>query len=481
MSTKKTLLTVGLSALGVLSGIVALRAQDPRPTITAPAGPSSTVAAPVAPVPMVLLLSDGRVLRGFVSEDAHGYSLKVKGGRLSFRKDQVEKLFHVVEDIYQYKCSRLPARDPDERMKLAHWCLTNHLKAEAKEQLEAVLALSPSSVQAQRMKRFLEDDEDRELFRDSAVVRTGAEVVEEPGDRDLNRVAGREFSGVGLPSIFDLPTPVAVRRAEDFNRSVHPILQAHCAGCHNERYRGTFQLIQLRNLRDQTPTILRANLEATLRLIDPESPARSELLSSALVPHGGAGKGPIFRGPNDPSYQRIALWVKSVCAPRPRDEGASARFGGASSPASDAETFASSRTAQPTSTAPAARVPLPFTPTPAPATAPASAPAPARAQAVPATPSRPDEVIPTPPGQILPGTGTGMKPYAPPDTEFPVPFSVGGPRPKLDSPPGPAPGGEPSAGPADPSKPAPKAPSKPIKIDMELLQRTLMNRYSPPQ
>jgi hypothetical protein len=471
MSTKKTLLNVGLTALGVSSGIVALRAQEPRPTFTAPAGPSTTVAPPAAPVPVVLLLSDGRVLQGFVSEDAKGYSLKVKGGRLSFRKDQVEKIFHSVAEIYQYKSSRLPDRDPDERMKLAHWCLTNHLKAEAKEQLDAVLALSPNSVQAQRMKRFLEDDEDRKLFRDPAVMRTGAEVVEGPGEHDLNRAATREFSGVGLPAIFDLPTPLAVRRAEEYNRSVHPVLQAHCAGCHNERYRGTFQLIQVRNTRDQTPTILRANLETTLRLIDPESPARSELLSSALVPHGGSGKGPIFRNPNDPSYQRIWLWVKSVCAPRPRDEGASARFAGPSSPAGDAEAFAAARTAQPSSAAQTAKVPLPFSPTPAPTPA----------QAVPATPSGPEEMIPSPPGQILPGSGSGMKPYAPPDTEFPIPFSLGGPRPKLDSPPGPAPGPEPPAGPADASKPAPKPPSKPIKIDMDLLQRTLMNRYSPQQ
>ncbi len=229
MSTKKTLLTVGLSALGVSSGIVALRAQDPRATITAPAGPSSTVAAPAAPVPMVLLLSDGRVLQGYVSEDAKGYLLKIKGGRLSFRKDQVEKILHSVAEIYQYKCSRLPDRDPDERMKLAHWCLTNHLKAEAKEQLDAVLVLSPKSVQAQRMKRFLEDDEDRKLFRDTEVVRTGAEVVEGPGERELNRAATREFAGVGLPAIFDLPTPLAIRRAEEYNRSIHPVLQAHCA------------------------------------------------------------------------------------------------------------------------------------------------------------------------------------------------------------------------------------------------------------
>jgi hypothetical protein len=467
MSTKKTLLTAGLTALGVSSGIVALRAQDPRPASPRPAGPSSTVAAPAAPVPVVLLLSDGRVIQGFVSEDAKGYSVKVKGGRLSFRKDQVEKIFQSVSEIYQYKCSRLPIGDPDERMKLAHWCLTNHLTAEAKQQVEAVLALSPNSLQAQRMKGFLEDREDSALFRDPAVVQTSAEVVEGPKERALNRAATREFAGVGLPTIFDLPTPLAVRRAEEYNRNVHPILQTHCAGCHNERFQGTFQLIQVRNPRDQTPTILRANLETTLRLIDPDSPPRSELLSSALVPHGGPGKGPIFRSPNDPSYQRIWLWVKSLHAPQPRDQGASARFAGPSPSPGEAETFAAARTGQTSNVVQAARVPLPFTPTPAPP------------QTGPAAPSGPDEVIPSPPGQLVPGSGTGMKPYAPPDAEFPVPFSVGGPRPNLETPSGAAPTGPPPAGQADASKAAPKPPAKPMKIDMDLLQKTLMNRYSP--
>ena len=112
------------------------------------------------------------------------------------------------------------------------------------------------------------------------------------------------------------------------------------------------------------------------------------------------------------------------------------------------------------------------------------------------------------PGRYLPGRESGARPYAPPDTEFPAPYMLGGPKPKLNPPPGsgrpeippPAslaatpitpgqalsnPAGMPPSPPeasaaANPAQAdAPKKPSKPIQIDPALLERTLMNRYMP--
>jgi hypothetical protein len=481
MSTKKPLLTIGLTALGLSSGSVAFRAADSGPS--ASPGPSASAAASAAPAPAVLLLSDGRVLQGFVSEDKDGYILKQRGGQLHLRREKVEKIFHSIGEVYQYKRDRLPDRDPDERMKLAQWCLTNHLATEAKGQVQAVLALSPKHLQAQRMMSFMEAAEDRARFRDPAVQRAGAEVVEGPGDPAGHRTAPPEFAGDGLPTIFDLPTPLAVKRAEEFDRNVHPILQMHCARCHNERSGGSFQLIQVRTKHDLTPTVLRANLEATLRLIDPESPARSELLSSALVPHGGPSKRPIFGGPKDPSYQRISAWVNSLRVPRSRDEATPARFGTPTPAGGESKAFAAPRGGR-MPEGQGGRVPLPFTPTPA---QPGARP-------VPVASTGPEEEIPQPPGQFLPGSGSGMQPYAPPNAGFPAPYLLGGPNPKLESAPGagresvPMPNatiptsGMPSAAsepPVDAETTAPKKPKTPMKFDPALLEKALMNRYAP--
>src|SRR5262249_58066311 len=96
-------------------------------------------------------------------------------------------------------------------------------------------------------------------------------------------------------------------------RAAHHTLQAACARCHNEKYDGTFQLIEVKPRHAPTADVLRANLDATLRLVDPENPARSELLSSALLPHGNAPtKRPIFRGSNDIKFQILATWVNSL-------------------------------------------------------------------------------------------------------------------------------------------------------------------------
>ena len=437
MSNKKRLLTAGLTALGLSSGFAASRAADPVPVPVAvlpgPAAPSASA----TPTPSVLLLSNGHVLSGYLAEDENGYVLKQRGGKIAFPKNKVEKIFRTVREVYEFKRDRLPARDPDEGMKLVHWCLTNHLQAEAREQLKAVLALGPHNAQAKLMLENMAAADDRALFRDPAVQRAGAEmVVESPRDRAVGRASNREFAGVGLPVIFDLSPVLAARRADEYARTIHPILQTHCVRCHNERYTGTFQLLQIQTKHDLTPTVLRANLEATLRLIDGESPARSDLLSSGLVPHG-ANKRPIFASPADPSYQRIAAWVNSLRPARPGSDPANGRFE-TSRGAGPEEAFAASRgRGAGTATGDPLPLPLPFTP--------------------------------TPPGPRLPSGETIERahPEIPPNLDFPASPLEDGPRPRLET-------EAPEPGIATPPKP-----KKPVKIDPALLEKALQNRLGP--
>ena len=70
--------------------------------------------------------------------------------------------------------------------------------------------------------------------------------------------------------------------------------------------------MQVKSTRDlNNSDIARANLDATLRLVNPDDPSRSSLLSAGLVPHGPS-KNAIFRGPNDRSYIILVQWVKSL-------------------------------------------------------------------------------------------------------------------------------------------------------------------------
>ena len=258
-----------------------------------------------------------------------------------------------MQEVYKYKLEQLPEDDFQERIKLARWCLEQKMEPEARQQLEAILERNPKHVQAKAMLVSLDQADVRlsNRMRDPGVRQTAGEQVEpivgdRPGTLDASVISGaqRGMRISGLPVIFDLPPAQAVKRAEEFNRYVHPVLQIYCARCHNERSEGSFQLVQIKTRIDRTPEAVRANLDATLRLIDRENPTRSELLSSSLRPHGrGPNTRPIFQGSNDKAYQILATWAKNLQSATPVAEGVvPARF--AASPVDDSgETFASQR------------------------------------------------------------------------------------------------------------------------------------------
>ncbi len=246
----------------------------------------------------------------------------------------MEETFESIAAVYRYKRARFPDDDPDEHLKLARWCLGQNMTTEAMAELKTVLAVSPGTREAKAMLNNLEVNAARAQAPrvDPALVQTGGEAtMSAPGrgesrpseiDASAVRRAVRDLGVPQTPVIFDLPAAVAVKRADQFFRDVHPVLQAACARCHNEQHTGTFQLVEVKSRRGLSGDVLRANLDATLRLVDADNPARSALLSSALVPHGkGPSPRPIFRGSNDPRYQILAAWVNSLQVKPPVADG----------------------------------------------------------------------------------------------------------------------------------------------------------------
>src|SRR5262249_15154243 len=165
----------GLIALG-LFGLAASRvaysgAPDP------PSGPSPAPAS--SPPHTVLLLSNGRVLQGEIKEAGDTYELHQKGGVIKFPKSTVEGTFSSIAEVYKYKRASVPDRDPDEHLKLARWCLTQNMTAEAKTELEAVIAVSPRANEAKAMLASIEAAQERSAARppvDPGLVQTNAEM-----------------------------------------------------------------------------------------------------------------------------------------------------------------------------------------------------------------------------------------------------------------------------------------------------------------
>ena len=297
--------------------------------------------------------------------------------------------------------------------------------------------------------------------------------------------------------IFDLPPSLAVKRATEFRQFVHPVLQASCIKCHNENSDREFQLIDVKGSKNFSGEILRANLDATLHLIDSENLPKSELLSVSLVPHGNpAKKRPIFTGSNDPWFKILSTWVNSLqskespigaAVPSRRNPPIVSNTKD-KSPGAPSSGFASERD----------EIPLPFSPTPSSETSPVD----------PNTAPVSSDHIVRPPSRAVPGRKAMVYESEPPaEGEFPVPFAVTGQKPAVAKPPDKSttstrpkqklPGGavplpsnsagslpdlpdpiEPEDTPAAKPKPADTkaTPKKPIKIDPKLLEKALKNR-----
>lgn len=316
-------------------------ADEPRDSTAPPAASSN-------PPERYLLLTNGQLIKGVISERETDFQVGQRVGAMSFSKRRVEGAFDSIANAYQYRVEQLPERDTEERMKLALWCLNLKLKEQAKEQLTKVVELNPQHTQAKAMLFSMQQAAEVALqrLRDPDVQQAAAETPRDsrPGalDSAVIQNAQRGLGISGLPVIFDLPAPLAVKRANEYFRSVHPLLQAYCARCHDGNYDGQFQLIPMKIRADRNPDALRANLDATLRLIDRNSPAKSELLSSTLRAHGpGPRPRPIFTGSNDKSYQAIATWVQSLRSTK--NGGEPARPDLARGAIENAEPFASNR------------------------------------------------------------------------------------------------------------------------------------------
>jgi hypothetical protein len=310
---------IGLTVIGSIGWATVREHAD----ADEPRGNSPAEAVAPAAAERYLLLIDGRIVKGVITEDETEFHVDQSVGVMRFRKQKVDGVFNSLHDAYLHRVEQLPERDSEERIKLARWCLNNHLKPEAKEQLQCVLELNSKHPQARAMMFSMNQAAAivAQRQRDPEVKQTSVQKMPEsrPGALDSAVIAGaqRGLNILGMPVIFDLPTPLAIKRSNEFFRFVHPVLQHYCVKCHDGHFEGEFQLVPIASRADRTPEALRANLDATLRLIDQENPSKSELLTSTLRPHGrGARPRSIFPGSNDLTYQILATWAQSLRSPK---------------------------------------------------------------------------------------------------------------------------------------------------------------------
>jgi hypothetical protein len=326
MATKYRIIgVISLAVVGSLGWAMArdvVEADDPIEAKT------SQVSTPAASEEGYLLLTNGQLVRGVITENDSECLVQQRVGIMRFPKKRVEGAFQSVRAAYEFRRAQLPKGDFDEGMKLAMWCLNLKMTAEANELLTDIVTHNPTNKRAKAMLVSLDQAAARAAVQrtDPEVRQARADTMDErrpaPLDSAILTDARKKMGISDLPVIFDLPTPLAIKRTAEFVQFVHPILQTQCARCHDGHYEGAFQLVPIKTRADRTPDALRANLDATLRLVDPNALAKSELLSSTLRQHGsGAKRRPIFPGSNDPRYKILASWVNSLVSPKTARDG----------------------------------------------------------------------------------------------------------------------------------------------------------------
>ncbi len=247
----------------------------------------------------ILLLQNGKVVKGAVRQTTAGYVVHVPGGQMVLPFDQVKFNADDLEDAYRLQRSSLPERPVSAHIELARWCYTNGLPDQACKELREVLRIEPESTTARTMLQRINDK----------LLAT----------KELPSVAARngEYSMLGNPklgmpeeTLGGLPREAAL----DFVAKVQPLLVNRCAtsGCHGVGSGNSFELIRTKLGKAPPKAHSERNLAAILELIDREQPLSSPLLTKLRSELNSKGVRQSHGGLSREQTQTLRFWIESI-------------------------------------------------------------------------------------------------------------------------------------------------------------------------
>jgi hypothetical protein len=245
--------------------------------------PKSNASQDASAKERVLLLFNGKIVKGIIRQQATGYVVTLPGGQMVLPFAQVRFEAEDLQDAYLKQRQSLPERSAAARVELARWCLTYALKDEARRELQDALKLDPGSSQARKMLQRLND----QLLATEELPT----VVARNGHFSL---LGGVTPGVAVETLGGLPREAAV----DFTLKVQPLLVNRCAaaGCHAAGSDNEFVLQRTKLGKSPPKAHTEQNLAMVLARVDRQQPHRSPLLvklrgepdaQGVRQPHGG--------------------------------------------------------------------------------------------------------------------------------------------------------------------------------------------------
>ena len=255
----------------------------------------------------VLLLRNGNVLEGKITQVGESYEAVVDGGRVRVKASEVELCCPTLEEGYRRKRSLVQPGDVRGHLELAQWCQRHGLLAAAAGELAQARALEPRHPLISMVERRIRTS----LYQPERIewpVERGVKGVDPPpSSEELDRLVR------GMP-------PGSV---ETFTQTVQPVLANNCsmAGCHGPDTESRFRLLRTPSGRPASRRLTQRNLHSTLEWIDRDTPAASRLLTAPIRPHGSA-QAAVFTDQQVEQYQQLVDWVNWVA--QSEEPGASA-------------------------------------------------------------------------------------------------------------------------------------------------------------
>lgn len=236
----------------------------------------------------VAILDNDRIIEGDIDRVGDQYRVRRAVGETWLAADKVRKLCATMLDALAYVRTQANLNDPDERLRLARWCLAQGLRTEAVVELEAAADMRPSHAETQRMLRGLQ----RTVVSEPAPPPPAKEETPEPAAEPVSNIPYNP-AALGM-----------------FVNKVQPILMNACACCHANNKGGSFVL--LRGYDEGKPANRKTtqhNLAAVLGQINRLRPTESPLLIKSLMMHGGADHPPL-KSPTAAAYRTLVDWAQ---------------------------------------------------------------------------------------------------------------------------------------------------------------------------
>lgn len=261
----------------------------------------------------VLVMKNGRVVDGRISENPAGYMVEKENGNMIIPSDMVEFEAADLAEAHLKLQKRVPEQTPETRLNLARWCLANQLQRQAVEEVRAALDLDPEHEEAKTMLKRIEVQQFRE--NDDRPDENPKPVHTPDGFRPR---APESLSGLTTPTV------------REFSSRIQPILLNKCgnANCHGSSRGGDFQLTHPRGGFATKRRAIEDNLTAALRYVDSENPRQSPLLVTPQEGHG-RNRRAVFLGERDEALlASLEQWVKLVVKERGGNEERSEKIAG---------------------------------------------------------------------------------------------------------------------------------------------------------